>query len=380
MSECKEWWREREEELLVLARQKSPIYVVNEETLNDLLFDLLSIEPVERVYYPVRLNPHPQVLEQIDKLGAGFECASFQEMKQISARFPERDPGMILFIAHHARRGELDHALQAGAHVVVYHSSLLMTRPDLFKGRDIMLGMALGEKPGCSGSHRKNQHPDTPDPLTSGTAGLSGLLKRLDASVKGMYIQLGLHTGHIPSATEAVKWASRRAEAFPEMSVCCFGKDLGISLLPENGLPDIPRTAEGLENAKALCPHVTFWLAVDEIIVSPIGVLLSRATRIDCRDDIQHVEIDVPAPLLIGSEQPGPARETVNLSQSSARENRLTHIAGRGAVPGDPPFTVSRLPDVEAGDVLLMSHMGASPHASLRQHYLKARRICQVPI
>ena len=51
-----EWWHARKAELLALAEEGSPLYVYNEETLNETLFDLLSIEAVNRIFYPVKIS------------------------------------------------------------------------------------------------------------------------------------------------------------------------------------------------------------------------------------------------------------------------------------------------------------------------------------
>ena len=68
MRRSQEWWHARKGELLALAEEGSPLCVYNEETLNETLFDLLSIEAVNRVFYPVKANPHPKILEKAYEL------------------------------------------------------------------------------------------------------------------------------------------------------------------------------------------------------------------------------------------------------------------------------------------------------------------------
>jgi hypothetical protein len=41
-----DWWQSRKDELLAVASQESPVYVYNEETLNEIFFGLLWIRPL----------------------------------------------------------------------------------------------------------------------------------------------------------------------------------------------------------------------------------------------------------------------------------------------------------------------------------------------
>ena len=98
MSRTQEWWHARKETLLGLAEEKSPLYVYNEEILNDTLFDLLSIEAVSRVYYPVEANPHPKILEKAYELDVCFKCRSWTEIDRLFSLFRNISPRRILFI------------------------------------------------------------------------------------------------------------------------------------------------------------------------------------------------------------------------------------------------------------------------------------------
>ena len=68
-----DWWHARKDELIALAAKESPIYVYNEETLNETLFDLLSLDPLDLLFYPVHANPHPKILRKVFEMDVGFK-------------------------------------------------------------------------------------------------------------------------------------------------------------------------------------------------------------------------------------------------------------------------------------------------------------------
>jgi len=75
-----------------MSGQESPLYVFNEETLNEIFFDLLSIDAIDRLFYPVHANPHPKILRKGVEMGLGFRCISCDEMDGLSKAFPRLDP------------------------------------------------------------------------------------------------------------------------------------------------------------------------------------------------------------------------------------------------------------------------------------------------
>ncbi|MCP4666795.1 MAG: hypothetical protein GY849_10550 [Deltaproteobacteria bacterium] len=57
-----DWWRFRKEALLALVHKKCPLYVYNEETLDDTFINLLAIDAIDGLFYLVHENPHPRIL------------------------------------------------------------------------------------------------------------------------------------------------------------------------------------------------------------------------------------------------------------------------------------------------------------------------------
>ena len=52
-----------------MAKGRGPVHVLIDEILNEILFDLVCIEAVEKIFYETGVNPHPRILEKVYKLG-----------------------------------------------------------------------------------------------------------------------------------------------------------------------------------------------------------------------------------------------------------------------------------------------------------------------
>ena len=133
-----DWWYERKNELISLVHSNSPVYVYNEEAINDTLFDLLSIDAIESLFYPFHINHHPQVLEQVNRLGAGFGCVSSPEISCLLERFPLMKPEEFLFIPNYLCPHDYEYGLELGVNVVVNRLHPLRTWPDIFRNRKVL--------------------------------------------------------------------------------------------------------------------------------------------------------------------------------------------------------------------------------------------------
>ena len=79
MNLVNKWWFDRREELENLAREKSPVRIYVDEILNEVLFDFLCIDAIERVFYNACTNPHPGYWRR--SIGWGRALHAFQERK-----------------------------------------------------------------------------------------------------------------------------------------------------------------------------------------------------------------------------------------------------------------------------------------------------------
>jgi diaminopimelate decarboxylase/aspartate kinase len=70
------WWQGRRAELERLAQEHGSAYVYDRASLESAAKRLLGINGVERVFYAMKANPHPEILRAFAALGLSFECVS----------------------------------------------------------------------------------------------------------------------------------------------------------------------------------------------------------------------------------------------------------------------------------------------------------------
>ena len=359
------WWFERKDELKALSRERCPLYVYNDETLNDTFFDLLCIDAVGRLFYTVASNPHPRILEKAYQLGAGFKCGSSVELEHVLKIFTGIESQKLLFATTSAGPEEYDYAFKKGATILIKDLFSLKSLPDVFKDRDIFIGIERGNL-----QQPQNVVQGRRSSLKSGIASsefdiLVQLLKDLSITVRGLHVQLKAPTFSPPDLNETV------------------------SFLAGLEIPDFTATKDNLEAVKDMYPKVGFWLIPGDRIVSHAGVLLTKVTETYQIEGNDYVRINAGMELLVRSALYGPRHEIVNFSKPGEKETRLTHIIGIEGKPDNTLCCVKRLAPVEKGDILLITNTGACGSdqglglqalEAEHQHYLRARKMCSVKI
>lgn len=91
------WWQDRKDVLMTLCRDPFPLIVYDEETLNDLFFDLLSIGSIDRCFYAVRTNPHPGIIKKAFEIGLDFLIGNMEEEELVRASCPGIKSDRIFF-------------------------------------------------------------------------------------------------------------------------------------------------------------------------------------------------------------------------------------------------------------------------------------------
>jgi diaminopimelate decarboxylase/aspartate kinase len=139
------WWRDRRADLLALAEEATPRYVYDATTLRRAARTLLGVEPVDRVLYALKANPHPDVLRVLHDEGVGFECVSLAEVERVFDLFPDLDSDRVLFTPNFAPRAEYERAFARGVHVTVDNLFVLEAWPDVFAGREAFVRVDPGQ-------------------------------------------------------------------------------------------------------------------------------------------------------------------------------------------------------------------------------------------
>lgn len=375
----RDWWHGRRKELLDLARKKTPVYVYNEETLNETLFDLLSIEAVDRLFYPVFINSHRKVLEKVYEMDVGFTCISADEMARLFRLFPRMRPQRLLFMPDYDIPEEYDYAFQLGAHVVVGNFSSLKARQDVFQEKEIFISLDMAHDQGERGGGIRFSEMEA----------LSGLLRKGEMTASGLYLhsKRRFHPGLDLHGTASVLrgvWGH-----LPEVSTLILGEGIGICLEPHRAVLDISETKNRLEAIKEIFPQLGLWLEPGPYIILYAGVILTRVINRFERGDQRYVSVD------LGTKSPDPypldqsELAVVNLSKLDNEASSSPHVIVLGSEKSNRLGHTRCLASAEEGDILLIPNAGAiGLETGLNSHhddadcgyYLKARKMCPVKI
>ena len=62
---------------------KTPVLIMDKTIIKQKYEKVKNSLPQANVYYAVKANPHPEILQLLNELGAGFEIASLNELKEL---------------------------------------------------------------------------------------------------------------------------------------------------------------------------------------------------------------------------------------------------------------------------------------------------------
>jgi bifunctional diaminopimelate decarboxylase / aspartate kinase len=359
-----QWWHSRRDQLLAMAGQASPVYVFNEETLNEMLFDLLSIDVIDRLFYPVHANSHSKILRKGVELGVGFRCISCDEMEGLLQDFRGLDPKRILFFPVAAAARDFERAFDRGVQVVVDDLNVIRRWPDVFRNRSVFIRGNMGG-----------------DPAEIGVTG---------TSVQGFYCssRTDASPSFGPEATPA--FFARALSYFPEAAVLIVGNSTEQDRHPEQGFMDIPALGEYLEDMIHSCFKLKLWLELPYEMLACAGVLITRVVEVGDQAGTPCIRVDANLKAPLCNRKCGISHRIVNLSRPDSDEPvSMTRIIGQTGGAGNWIDLPKAPAIIEQGDALILTGTGA-PGAGLRpedegsnglsQHYLHARSMCRVRI
>ena len=365
------WWVNRREDLLAMARERSPLYVYDERTLKEAARTMRSL-PVDRVLYAMKANPHPGILRCFSAEGLGFECVSPGEVERVRELAPAIAAERILFTPSFAPRDEYRLAFDAGVAVTLDDLHPLKAWGSTFRGRDVLVRIDLGHGRG------HHSHVRTAGDLTKFGVPL-GSLDELATLAKSCGARIvGLH-GHAGSGIfDPDHWretAARLAEVaagFPDVSILDLGGGLGVPESARSGGLDLAAVRRGLSAFREAYPRFAIWLEPGRRLVARAGVLLATVTQIKEKGDVRYVGVDTGMNSLIRPALYGAHHEIVNLTRLDAVADDSVTVVGPICESGDVLGAERMLPSATCeGDVLLVGTTGAYGFAMASRYNLR---------
>lgn len=368
-----EWWVHKRGDLLALAAgggdvnnlfgraTQTPLYVYDAETISERAEHLAALPGVDRLFYAIKANSYPPILDLLWKRGLGLECVSPGELERVSAvAGDEQDRERILYTPNFAPCSDYELGLSRNCWTTLDSLAPLQQWPEVFRGHEVFLRLDPGKG---AGHHR---HVQTGGKMSKFGISLDQLeelltlLKDLNVSVKGLHCHVG------SGILDANNWfrnacflAETASTNFPQVEVLDLGGGLGIPDRPGRPRLDLAQVGRYLDGFRKLYPQYKVWLEPGRYLVAESGVLLARVTQIKRKGERYYIGTDAGMHNLIRPALYGAYHHIVNLTRWGQAPSWRADIVGPICETGDLLGRDRWLPPTEPGDILLVATAGA---------------------
>jgi diaminopimelate decarboxylase/aspartate kinase len=372
-SRAPRWWQVERRRLLEAAAHGTPRYVYHLPTVRERARALGAAGAVDRRFYALKANSHPDVLRTLEAEGFGFECVSQAELERVYETFPGIDPTRVLFTPSFAPRAEYASALARDAWVTVDSAYPLQQWPELFRGRQLVLRI----DPGFGLGHHEKVR-------TGGKQAKFGLaadaLPELLAAVRAAGARIAVLHAHVGSGiTDVAHWPAvyaqlaELAEQIGGVSAIDVGGGLGIAYEPDGEAFDVQAFARAMAQIKAAWPQYALWIEPGRYLVAESGVLLARATQVSEKLGLRRVGVDAGMNALLRPALYEAWHEIANLSRDDDGPTLDFDVVGPICETGDVLGRRRALPAATSeGDILVVADAGAYGFTMASQYNLRA--------
>lgn len=357
------WWRARRTELVRIAHERSCAYVYDRATLERACAQLLALRGIGQVFYAVKANPHPEVLQVMGRAGLAFECVSKGEVARVLQVVPDIDRRKVLFTPNFAPREEYEWALAQGVWVTLDNLHPLRHWGESFRGRDILVRIDTG--------YGRGHHDHV---RTAGVHSKFGVplfeldeLERLAAGVGARVVGLHAHTGSgvfdVRNWHEVGHLLGGLTERFADVRCIDLGGGLGVPEKAGQAPVDFSALQEVLDDVHARWPKPAIWLEPGRYLVAQAGVLVAEVTQLKGKGAVQYVGVSTGMNSLIRPALYGAYHDIVNLTRLDEPGSEVYNVVGPICESADHLGHERLLPPTVEGDVLLVANAGAYGHA-----------------
>jgi bifunctional diaminopimelate decarboxylase / aspartate kinase len=365
------WWQGRRAELEDIAREHGCAYVYDNATLEHTARQLLAIGGVERVFYAMKANPHPEILRTFAALGLAFECVSQRECERVLEIVPGIDRDKVLFTPNFAPRSEYEWALAQGVHLTLDNLYPLRHWPELFRGRDVLVRVDTGFGRGhhdhvrTAGVHSKFGIPlfelDELDRLVAAAA----------VRVVGLHAHTGSGVFDVRNWRQVGQLLGELSQRFPDVRAIDLGGGLGVPEKPGQVPVDLAALQGVIDELRTRWPRLGLWLEPGRFLVAQAGVLVAQVTQLKGKGTVQYVGVTTGMNSLIRPALYGAHHDIVNLTRFGEPGREVYNVVGPICESADYLGHERLLPPTAEGDTLLIANAGAYGHAMSSSYNLR---------
>ncbi len=356
------WWESSRTELLKLAKNHSPCYVYNCQTQRDRADELLTLQSVSALFYAMKANPHPSVLQTLFDKNINFECVSIQELDQVLALFPDIDKRRLLFTPNFAPKSDYAYALSLNCYVTIDSLYPLEQWPELFSGRDIFLRIDPGSGAGhhkyvCTGGNESKFGIPKADLDFAATC-----VAQHNINVIGLHAHSGSGILSPDLWQETALMLAAQTAIFPNVRIINLGGGLGLAEKPGQQPLDMAILDASLMAVKSRYPQLSLWLEPGRFFVAESGVILAKVTQCKEKGKVRFIGIETGMNSLLRPALYGSYHHIVNLTRLDQDNTGFAHVVGPICESGDTLGYDRLFPDTKENDVMLIANTGAYGH------------------
>lgn len=353
------WWRNKRQALLDLCPADKAVYVYDLETVRTRASAVAGLKHLDRGWYAMKANGHPDMIRTAVKAGLGVECVSIYEVRAARQAVPGLDVDRILFTPNFAPREEYAEALELGVHVTLDGLHPLRAWPDLFKGRKITLRINP-QRPEGHHKHVRTAGPEAKFGLHADELDEARTLAaEAGAIVNGLHVHSGSGISDPDHWRRVGTFLVETARTMPDVEILDLGGGLSVDEASGVRRIDMDALDAVLGDLKTAHPQYQLWIEPGRYISAEAGVLLARVTQLKQTPDARFVGINTGMNSLIRPALYGARHEIVNLTRLDEDAVWIADIVGPICETADRLGAQRLMPETQEGDVMLIANGGA---------------------
>jgi len=353
------WWRAKRQALLDLCPVDGATYVYDLETVKARASAVASLKGLDRGWYAMKANGHPDMIRTAVAAGLGVECVSINEVHAARKAVPDLPVDRILFTPNFAPKAEYAQALEMGVHLTLDGLHPLRAWPETFSGRKITLRI----NPQRPEGHHK--HVRTAGPEAKFGLHADELVEARKLAAEAGAIINGLHVHSGSGISDPDHWRRvglflvETARDMPDVEILDLGGGLSVDEASGVRRIDMDALDQVLTDLKTAHPKYQLWIEPGRYISAESGVLLARVTQLKQTPDARFVGINTGMNSLIRPALYGARHEIVNLTRLDEPSAWIADIVGPICETADRLGAQRLMPETQEGDVILIGNGGA---------------------